>query len=179
MKQLLRLMLSVILYGEIPEALRRTQRRTKELSDYTEDDVRAMPANSPLFAAIAMYHVNGDIAAVAAERIRDEARIRILALTQEAQVLARIVATRRMQFDQGLMVELAIRDDHPALAVFAANLVRAQPHIGNLQKSKYEAVRHIGLLKERDPRAIEKLLNDPSPKIRDTARTLLRERRAN
>ncbi|HVM90374.1 MAG TPA: hypothetical protein VMU11_00570 [Verrucomicrobiae bacterium] len=176
---MLRLFASLLLYGSVPEPLRRTRRRSKEVPDYTEEDVRNLPANSPLFAAIAMYHVNGDTAALAAERIREHTRLRILALTQEAPLFARIVAARRLQSDQDLLVELCIRDDEPALAVFAARLVSSASHIGKLQRSKYETVRHIGLLKERDPRAIEKILDDPNPEIRRKARERLREIRAN
>ena len=119
------------------------QARSKQPGDYTLADIIAMPRGADPLLGIALHHHNGRIAALAVERLAKHEYVRLVALTQEAHYDAREAAVMRSSHDEPLLIEIAIRDDEPELAVTAARLIRSPDQAMRLLQSKYPRVHAI------------------------------------
>jgi len=117
--------------------------RNKQPGDYTLADIVAMPRGADPLLGIALHHHVDRIAALAVERLAKHEHVRLVALTQEASYGAREAAVLRSSQDEALLVEIAIRDDDPELAVTAAKLVRSPDQAMRLLQSKYPRVHAI------------------------------------
>lgn len=145
----------------------------------TLEDVERFDPENPLLVAIAIRHHDPTIAGAAAERVKPRRSLRMIANAQEAAREARVVAVGRlgrMNFEDEFLVELAIRDDDPVVAQFAAHHVRAREWIGELRRSKYETVRLVVASSSADADLLASMeREDSSPIIRARAALRLRE----
>ncbi len=147
----------------------------------TLEDVERLDPEDPLLVAIAIRHHDPTIAGAAAERVKPRRSLRMIANTQEASREARIVVIGKLGrcragLEDPFLVELAIRDDDPIVAQFAAHHVRMPWWINELRRSKYETVRLVVASSSRDVDLLAALQReDPSEIIRARAALRLRE----
>lgn len=147
--------------------------------EYTLAEVEALPDGSSHLLGIALGHHDEEIANLATLKIVNGYHLHIIAIYPGASILARMTAARRSRKNQDLMVEIAIRDDDAALAIFTAQLVEDPQYFSRLFDSKYESVRLIAAMKTRDPEILEKMLEEPNERIREHVEKKLRSRTAN
>jgi hypothetical protein len=143
--------------------------------EVTLEDIDCLDPEDPFLVAIAIRHHDPTIAGTAAERVKPRRSLRMIARSPEASNEARIVAIGRLKFDEELFVELAIRDDAPVVAQFAARHVKAREWVGELRRSKYETVRLVLVYKTDDLSLLHTMWHeDDSPEIRAHAELRLR-----
>lgn len=142
----------------------------------TIGDIECLDPEDPLLVAIAIRHHDPTIAGAAAERVKPRRSLRMIVRSTEASNEARIVAIGRLRFDEEFFVEIAIRDDDPVVALFAAHHVRAREWIGELRRSTYETVRLVVATSSDNADLLASMQReDPSPIIRARAGLRLRE----
>ncbi|MCK9360908.1 hypothetical protein M0Q28_01630 [Patescibacteria group bacterium] len=144
-------------------------RRGKSPQDFTLDEVEALPWGHPALMSIACTHMDPATACVAASKLKQTEQIRILLISQEAQLSARLTVVDRLGHDEQLMLRIALSHDHAELAERAAHHVKSPFCVKRLQQSAYPSVRIVGLLKTRDPLEIERILKDADARVRERA----------
>lgn len=181
MKRIIVGLLGCLLVRLFPD---KPRRQGKAPIDFTLAEVCALPPGHVALLGIALTHLDENTACEAAERITSMDQLCILANMQEALVAPRLIAIRRLNearepLREALFVSLATRDDNSVVAMFAAHHVTRPDLVRRLQRSKSSAVRIIGLMKEHDPKHLERLLRDEHPEVRAKARERLALRFAN
>ncbi|KAA0205554.1 hypothetical protein EDM68_05435 [Candidatus Uhrbacteria bacterium] len=147
----------------------------------TLEDVERLDPEDPLLVAIALRHHDPTVAGAAVERIKPRRSLRMIANTQEASREARVIAIGKLGrcragLEDSFLVDLAIRDDDPVIAQFAAHHVRMPWWINELRRSKYETVRLVVASSSKDADLLKSMeREDPSPIIRARATLRLRE----
>jgi hypothetical protein len=143
--------------------------------EMTLEDIERLDPEDPFLVVIAIRHHDPTIAGAAAECVKPRRSLRMIARSPEASNEARIVAIGRLKFDEELFVELAIRDDDPVVALFAAQHVKSREWIPELRRSKYETVRLVIVTESDDPELLRHMLEDPCPEICARAELRLRQ----
>lgn len=138
----------------------RSARYGKQPTDYTLRDVEDLPRGHIALMGIACTHQNAAVAGLAARKLTDHEKLRILAIVPEAHNEARMVAIIRHEHDQHLMLQLALRDDNLEIAMFAADLLKNPFLLRRLQESKLEQVRLYGLSRTLNPAQLSRELGD-------------------
>ncbi|MCC6563851.1 hypothetical protein IT087_03080 [Candidatus Uhrbacteria bacterium] len=164
------LKLLYVLFYAFLDRDRARPRRGKSPQDFTLEDVEALPWGHPALMSIACTHTDSATACVAASKLQQSEQMRILLISQEAQLSARLTVVDRLASDEQLMLRTALSHDHAELAERAAHHVKSPFYVKRLQSSVYPSVRIVGLLKTRDPLEIERILKDNDARVRERAR---------
>jgi hypothetical protein len=141
----------------------RSARYGKQPDEFTLRDVEELPRGHIALMGIACTNQNAAVAALAAQKLTDLEKLRILAIVPEAHNEARMVGIIRHVRDQHLMLQLALRDDNVEIALFAAGLLTNPFLLRRLQESKLEEVRLHGLGRMLNPDALARQLGDITP----------------
>lgn len=142
----------------------RSARYGKQPDEFTLRDVEELPRGHIALMGIACCaNQKAAVAALAAQKLTDLEKLRILAIVPEAHNEARMVGIIRHERDQHLMLQLALRDDNVEIALFAASLLTNPFLLRRLQESRLEQVRLYGLGRMLNPDVLARQLGDTHP----------------